>query len=321
MTARNESEHTSDEPRSGERGRPDHTDTAAAAKAWDGHDLAQVRSVAWNSVPGVGRHIANRFTGATDSNWALLVHDLLSARVPDAQRNELRGVAIACGDMASERDVFEHRSAVSFVSVDGFDVAADALSRYAPQSLVWTPHAVDVNRLDLAPSAYDLAVGSHGLHHIHDLARTFEQLHGALRPHGLLYAYEWIGPEYLQLPRRNRLLAILLLTVLFSRRERTTHEGHRKGRSWMAHRPDELDPTEACNSTRLLPELLARFRPLRRHDHGGVLYPVLEGIGQNLDLFRRRDRARVRLLLVLDDLASRSRLVPPLFTILVAEPR
>jgi SAM-dependent methyltransferase len=294
---------------------------AAAGVAWDGHDIAQIRSVAWNSVPGVGEHVAHKLTGRTDSNWALLVHELLEARVPDDRRSKLKGVAIACGDMVSERDVFEHRSGVSFVSADGFDVSRDSLARYEPKGISWTPHVTDVNQLTLPANTFDVAVGSHGLHHIDNLANCFEQLHTSLAPHGLLYAYEWIGPEYLQLPRRNRWVAIALLTTMFPKKKRTTHEGHVKGRRWMAHQPSELDPTEACNSTVLMPELLKRFRPLHRIDHGGVLYPVLEGIGQHMDLSKRADQWRLKVLTKLDDLLSSRNIVYPLFTILVAEKR
>ncbi len=294
---------------------------ASAANAWDGHDIAQVRAVAWNSVPGVGEYVALRLTEKPGSNWALFVHEILEARVPENHRNSLRGVAIACGDMASERDVFEHRSGVSFVSVDGFDVSGESLNRFQPRNFEWHPHVVDVNTLQLSSATYDVAVGSHGLHHIQNLPNCFAQLHNSLTDHGLLYAYEWIGPEYLQLPKRNRLVGIVLLTLLFSKRRRTTHEGHVKGRQWMAHRPNELDPTEACNSTVLMPELLKHFKPLKQVDHGGVLYPVLEGIGQNLDLRKRADQWRLRLLLRLDDLFGRVGIVRPLFTILIAEKR
>jgi SAM-dependent methyltransferase len=299
----------------------DSTNVAAAADAWDAHDIAQIRFVAWNSVPGVGEHVAKKLTGQDGSNWALLVHELLKDRVPEEKRQSLRGIAIACGDMASERDVFEHQSEVQFVAVDGFDVSSESLARYVPKRIAWHPHVVDVNLLQLPESHYDVAVGSHGLHHIQNLENTFAQLHRALPEHGLLYAYEWIGPEYLQLQKRNRLVGVALLTLLFSKKRRTTHEGYVKGKSWMAHRPDQLDPTEACNSTVLLPELLKRFRPLHRVDHGGVLYPVLEGIGQHLDLTQRGDRMRLRLLLRLDDLFCRWKIVFPLFTVLIAEKR
>ena len=294
-----------------------------AARTWDERDIALVRSVAWNTTPGVGQWVSDHFCGSPDLNWALLAHDLLQARVPHNSAASLRGIAIACGDMASERDVFEHRSTVQFTHVDGYDVSAESLARYDPgarrHDLSFTPHVVDVNTFSLAEGLYDFAIGSHGLHHIEDLDNAFAQLHRSLLPHGLLHVYEWIGPEYLQLPRRNRIVAVVLLSLLFPRRaSRTTHEGHVKGRRWLGHRPDELDPSEACNSTRLMPELLARFDPIRRYDHGGVLYPVLEGLAHRVDPQRRADRWRVRVLCVLDGLLCRSRIVKPLFTVAIS---
>ena len=179
-----------------------------------------------------------------------------------------------------------------------------------------------MNAMALPQEVYDLAVGSHGLHHIDNLENCFTQLYRALKPTGLLYMYEWIGPEYLQLPRRNRIVATLFCYLLFPRKaQRTTHEGNVKGLRWLGHTKEQLDPSEACNSTVLLHECLQNFRVIHRFDHGGLTYPVLEGIGHKIDESQPRTRRKLRLLVALDRVLSRFNIIEPLFTILIAEKR
>ena len=296
-------------------------DIAEAARTWNERDIELARGVAWNTIPYVGLAVTRSFTGSDVVNPTHLTFTELEKRYPAGTQN-LRGIAIACGDMTSERDYFEHRTTVGFEHADGYDVSDASLAKYTPRGITFSAHITDVNEMVLPESTYDLAVGSHGLHHIANLSNCFTQLHRSLKPKGLLYMYEWIGPEYLQLPRSNRVVATALLYVLFPRKaQRTTHEGYVKGLGWMGHSKEQLDPSEACNATVLMSECLQRFRPLHRFDHGGLSYPILEGLGHKIDQSNPSTLRKLRVMLRLEKLLTRFNIIKPLFSIVIAEKR
>ncbi len=225
---------------------------------------------------------------------------------------ELVGAALVCGDMASERIWFEHGRFIQFGHVDGFDISSVSLERYSPDGFTFTPHQVDCNRLELKADHYHLVVASHGAHHVENLGNLFYQANKSLKPGGLLYMYEWVGPEFLQIPRINHAVASLLLYLLFSRAQRVTHMGVQKGR-WVQSGPETFDPSEACNATDLYPQFLRYFEPVIANLHGGLTYPVFEGIAQNLDTADPGIRRRVRFVVRLERLLTRAKIIKPLF--------
>jgi SAM-dependent methyltransferase len=296
-------------------------DIAEAARTWNERDIELTRGVAWNTIPYVGLAVTTAFTGSPEVNPTHLTFAELEKRY-SAGTQDLRGIALACGDMTSERDYFEHRTAVGFAHADGFDVSDVSLAKYTPRGITFSAHTVDVNEMVLPEATYDLAVGSHGLHHIANLSNCFTQLHRALNPKGLLYMYEWIGPEYLQLPAGNRVVATVLLYLLFPRAaQRTTHEGYVKGLRWMGHSKAQLDPSEACNSTVLMRECLQHFRPLHRFDHAGLTYPILEGLGHKIDQSNPSTMRKLRTIIGAEKILTRLKIITPLFTIMLAEKR
>lgn len=287
-----------------------------AQQTWDTIDIEQVRSVAWLSVPAVNQDIWQEFSQLRGP--VAVVTDLLADR---GWVDGLAGAALVCGDMQSERMFFERTPRVTFRSVDGYDLSPVSLARYIPDGIEWRPHQVDCNRLELPEAAFDLVVASHGAHHVQNLDGLFAEARRSLKPRGLMYMYEWIGPTYLQIPRRNRFFARLLLYVLFpGRRMRTTHMGKRKGIRYLQDPPREFDPSEACNSLQLYPAYAANFEPLAEYRHGGLTYPMFEGISQNLPDDSRTGR-RTRFVVRAEKWLTRRGLVHPLFVVAVGERR
>jgi SAM-dependent methyltransferase len=292
------------------------SDIERAQQTWDSIDIDEVRSVAWLSVAAVSSDIWREFSQLRGP--VAVVTDLLAER---GRTDGLAGAALVCGDMQSERLFFEHTPRVSFRSVDGYDLSPVSLARYVPDGVEWRPHQVDCNEIELPSGAFDLVVASHGAHHVQNLHRLFSQARQSLAPGGLLYMYEWIGPTFLQIPRRNRWFARLLLWTLFPRRRlRTTHMGRRKGLRYLQDKPHEFDPSEACNSLQLYPAYEANFVPIAEYRHGGLTYPMFEGIAQNLP-HDERTRRRTELVVRIEKWLTRRGLVHPLFVVAVGERR
>ena len=108
------------------------------------------------------------------------------------------------------------------------------------------------------------------LHHFDRLDELMELVRGALRPDGVLYRDEYIGPSMSQW-NALRLLPANLAYYLLPRRIR---------RPWLVRTPlNPEDPTEAIASAEIVPALERRFEILRRRDYGGnllsLIYPNL----------------------------------------------
>jgi SAM-dependent methyltransferase len=282
----------------------------AAREKWDHIDLDLVRQVAWTSLSTVNESIWRGFSA--DPPAQVLARHLIALHREDV----LAGVAVVCGDMKGERVWFEELPGVSFKSVDGYDISAASMDRYTPANgTVWRAHQQNCNRLVLPEGTFDLAVAWHGAHHIENLAGLFYQIHQSLRQGGMLLMYEWIGPEYLQIPATNAIIARLCLLLMFARKERTTHMGKAKGLFHLQYRRSSFDPSEACNSTDLLHQYLRYFSPLAQNLHGGLLYPVFEGIAQNLDEKEPRTAARIKRIIRLERILTFMGIIKPLFAV------
>jgi hypothetical protein len=119
----------------------------------------------------------------------------------------------------------------------------------------------------------------------------------------------------------NRVVSRLLLRLLFpSRKTRTTHLGQIKG-SFLQLDPDSFDPSEACNVNELLPQFLKYFRPFRMHMHGGLAYPIFEGIAQNIDQSNKLNQWKISMVDRVEQSLTRKGLIQPLFMTVVAEKR
>ena len=228
---------------------------------------------------------------------------------------------MVCGDMASEKYYFHYPSSpVRFAEVTGYDLSSVSLSR-VQVDFPFNGVCEDVNQIELKPESYDLVVGSHGLHHIKNIQNLFQQAHKALRPNGLITFTEWIGPEYLQIPLRNRCVTTALLLALLPVKKRTTHMGQVKG-FWLQYPPSEFDPSEACNSTQIMPEYEKYFHPLLKVVYGGILYPALEGLGGNFpEPLTSIEKKKINLLTYLDKTLTELGVIQPLFCTTIGEKR
>lgn len=289
-----------------------------AKDTWNNIDITKVKSVAWCSISYFEQKIALQFSG--EESGVSLIHKLLAKRLPKFKLNNLKGTALVCGDMQSERGFFEFDQVVKFNEVNGYDLSEVSLCRYQPNpNIKFTPTLIDCNDLVLERDSFDLIVGCHGVHHVYNLGNLFYQAHKALNKDGLIYLYEWIGLEYLQIPLTNHIFAGILLFLLFpSKKTRTTHMGKIKG-FWIQHTPQEFDPSEACNSQELLPQFLNYFKPIKIVVHGGLTYPIFEGIAQNIDQTKFINKIKIRIVYFVEKLLTKIRFIKPCFMVVVGE--
>jgi SAM-dependent methyltransferase len=270
--------------------------------------------VAWLAIESIGERV-HRFPPT--ASVVGYIDQLLAEAFPD-RRRQLKGAAVVCGDMEAEREIFEHVTSVAFSDVDGFDLSEKSLERVRPCPFTFHPKIADCNDLVLEAEKYDLIVAAHGIHHIFNVGGLFFQMNKALRPGGVLFIHEWIGPERLQIPRANAILSWLLLCALFTRRERTTHENRIKGR-FLQYGPAFFEPSEACNSTEIRRQHRKHFDIRSEFEYGALCYPMFEGLGRNFSGTRNAGVLRIKAVIQIERLLTSMRIIQPLFLVSIAQ--
>lgn len=286
------------------------TDAAELARqAWDGFDFDLAWAVSWKNIPAVYK--STRPYPQEPSLQGLVDSELAKA-FPYGEEHSLVGAAVLCGDMRHEREFFRDRyRAIRFQQVHGYDLSPKNLDAAGEVlDFEFVPHKVDCNNLVMEKNRYHFIVGHHGIHHVYNVSNLFFQCNQGLKPGGLLYVEEYIGPRYLQTPFANYWISRLLLVLLFSKRERTTHENRLKGK-WMHYAPGMLDISEACNSEVIEKEMLEYFEPVHILRYGGLCYPMLEGLGRNFD--SGKGAWRFRFLIYLERALQHLKIIKPMF--------
>lgn len=173
-----------------------------------------------------------------------------------------------------------------FSRIDGIElspalvVAANDRARKAGLDGVLRFHAGDASRPPYPLERYDLVLCEGALHHLRPLERVVPVLAAALAPGGLLVMLEFCGPDRFQWGARQLELVQQALDMIPAR-WRVRESGRLKNR---LYRPGRLrmilaDPSEAAESSRILPLLRRHFVPLEEKPLGGtVVQLVFHGI-------------------------------------------
>jgi len=218
--------------------------------------------------PLVRARINQRVTG--DPNlWPLLwFRDAMGDRVPFR-----RTLSIGCGVGNLERSLVQH-GIVS--SVTGVDVSADAIRearRLAAEAGFEQQiqyEAADSKEFLVLQEGADAIFFHASLHHFSGLGAFLGLVRSALKPSGILYADEYVGPA------RSEWSLARMAVLNFIYRSLPS-DIRRVG---IIRRPINYeDPTEAIESSGILRAIENSFRILYRRDYGGnllsVIYPAL----------------------------------------------
>lgn len=115
-------------------------------------------------------------------------------------------LSLCCGFGAVERRIVSQISGVKHCL--GLDVAKGALeaarTRAADEGLSCiTYQEADLNTYSWTAEQYDLIIANGALHHLSNLDNVVKGLLTTLRPGGILYACEYVGPSYQDLQARQ----------------------------------------------------------------------------------------------------------------------
>jgi SAM-dependent methyltransferase len=191
-----------------------------------------------------------------------------------------RALTIGCGTGALERDLVR-RNLVQ--RIDAFDGSLTSLAMARKQAIEEglqsriRYYAADFNAPAFPKATYDLILFQESAHHVLRLEKLFHAVLRALKPDGLVYMDEYVGPSRFEwndamMEPYRRLYETLdpeLRAVPF------------------LHPPVMIeDPSEAVRSSEIEPLLKVGFEIAARRPYGGnllsVIYPVLRRLPDDL---------------------------------------
>jgi len=161
-----------------------------AAAFWDRQAINPTHHN-WLADPRVRTYV-NTLIGGGEAVWPL---DWFQQRYP---HRFPAGLSVGCGTGALERDVIRRGICERMDAFDASDVSLER-ARDAAASAGIGDHIHyrkdDFDRVALPSRAYDIVFFHQSLHHVSRLERLLRQVRRALRPGGLLYLDEYVGPS------------------------------------------------------------------------------------------------------------------------------
>jgi ubiquinone/menaquinone biosynthesis C-methylase UbiE len=204
-----------------------------------------------------------------------------------AGRDSLRALSLACGDGTRE---VRWAETGKFSRIDAYDLSecrVRAAAKKAGERGVGDVirfHVRDVFDIDAPDGSYDVILGEGALHHLSPLETILRTVDRWLKPDGYLIVNDFVGPTRFQWTRRQ-LEAVNALLALLPERYKTLWNSPVTKLNVI--RPSRLgmllrDPSEAAESSRIMPLLGAMFDVLEVKGYGGsVLHLLLKGIAHH----------------------------------------
>jgi SAM-dependent methyltransferase len=259
------------------------TNDRIAKEFWD-REVVEQTHVSWMGDPLIRAYINESISGSPHG-WPL---DWFQSFL--GGRTFARGLSIGCGSGGLERDLLARGICRE---MDAFDGSAESIrlatEEAARAGLAERVHysVGDFNEPRLPHAAYDIVFVHQAMHHVAKLEKLYRAILRTLKPEGLLYLDEYIGPSrhewtdenfalqrsiYDALPVAARTIDLLPMPI-------QTH-----------------DPSEAIRSAEIVPEMQVGFDLLARRDYGGnvlaTIYAYTDG-SVTRDLLER-ERALLR---------------------------
>ena len=279
----------------------DHDTNLNTAAEWWAEQTAvcQTTRQHWESHPIVQATMTARRGAATSAAW-------LERRLP---RAPLRALSLGAGTGLFELDLISRGAVASYDLVDITpQLMEGAAARAAELGFAGRIRCstADINRIEIEPGAYDLITFVSALHHVERLEHVLDTCRKGLRPGGLFFISEYVGPNRFAFPPAHADLANEIYCSI-DPRLRTQP---------VMPRPNPLDvaaadPTEAIRSEEIL-DLVPRFFPTAETFSADVCLTVMMWYGLNHDVVHETPEGHsfVRWLLEVDRALVRSGRLP-----------
>lgn len=244
-----------------------------AAAFWDREVVAPTHT-SWMAHPDVRRHMNELVSGNPDY-WPM---DWFVAQYRDVSFD--RALSIGCGTGALERDLIGRGLCRQVDAFDGSQVSIEIAAAEAQKAGIGDRvnyFVADFNEPRLPANTYDAVFFHQSAHHVAKLEKLFRAVLRTLKPDGIVYFDEFVGPSRTEW--NDELLGPARAVYRVLPRE------HRQGDDVPLPIQDD-DPSEAIRSSEILPQLRIGFEIDALRGYGGnilsVLFPLLRAPSDEL---------------------------------------
>ncbi|MBC7800757.1 MAG: class I SAM-dependent methyltransferase [Gemmatimonadaceae bacterium] len=184
--------------------------------------------------------------------------------------------------------------------------------------------AGDVLTEDLPTAGFDAVFVQAAIHHFDRIEDMYALMHRVLKPGGLLWFDEYIGPDHHMyepevlaiMDEVNECLAPKYRWDVLAKQTRT-----------MVPRPSldfmmGHDPSEGVHASRIMPLTYQWFDVVHRQDYGGaIMRPFFTGILPNFDWADPADQTVARMVILIEQMLTRTGVLPNYHTAVVGRRR
>jgi SAM-dependent methyltransferase len=275
-----------------------------AAEFWDRQAQATSPTY-WAEYPRVRRYVNEC---VTECWWAYPTHGFKAAW---AYQPLARGLSIGCGTGLLEKDLRWMRICEE---VDAYDISPESIrlarERAAREGIDRVRYDVaDCESFEYPDAHYDAVFFNGSMHHMRDPAALLDRLLVALRPGGLLFLDDYVGPsrdEWSDEHLTHAHEAYASLPPTWRTVER------------LAPPYDASDPSEMLASSAIVPAVRERFDVLWEKPYwGNLLYPVLSQVVPDAGELPDADRILETLIAREKELVGEGAFAAPLFAWIV----
>jgi SAM-dependent methyltransferase len=282
------------------------------AEFWDReHFSPEMQRAEWQNHPLARERMIRLLGGRLRERWFAETY-LPSGGVE-------RGLGIGVGTGATEMELLGmgavHRFDLWDVSPAGLKAAMEHAARLNAVGRV-TTYLGDIHSAELGENQYDVITFIASLHHIERLDEVLEQCHRALKPGGVLWAAEYVGPDRFDYPPEHTALARDLFYGLDPALKKSWEPALR-----FPTRQEvvDADPTESIHSSDIPDAIARRFEYVERTPtYGSFAFIMFWGLNHDAIYEKPEGDALVRAILSLDEALIDGGKLPHYFMHLVA---
>jgi ubiquinone/menaquinone biosynthesis C-methylase UbiE len=233
-------------------------------------------AVHWGGIPYVQKRMNFHISGNENKSFGQHIVDSYLANRPHGTI----GLTLGCGTGYREIQLAE---SAFFSKIDAYDISENALAEGRRAAKEKNLHNIinferkDLSRLDLPENHYDFILVEQSLHHFVSLDRLMQKINKTLKRDGVFIINEFVGPDKFQWTDRQLEIANDLLSLM-PNKYKIQHYDKKVRRK--IYRPGLLrmriyDPSEAVESSRIVPLASQIFDIIEDRNYGGTILQIL----------------------------------------------
>lgn len=237
------------------------------------------------------------------------------------RKGEYIGLSLGCGTGADERRFQNEKICRILEAVDISEEAISQARESAKKEKLDIRYRVDdINNIKLEKNKYDVIIASSSLHHIENLERVFNEINDSLKNGGLLFVNEYVGPSQFQYTEKQVAIINEIIEILPLVYRKSVTNGDLKPRFIPSSKEymTEADPSEAIRSAEIVGLLEKYFDVIEKKNFGGtLLHMLLQDIVGNFDPDDPKDAAALNLMIYLEDILIREKVIQSNFVFMI----